>query len=140
VSGLRTEHQVRVVAEQLDDGMSIVFPENHRPAGSCGRRCGIDYNRLASPQAVGAEAGTNLGTPPAPRPPAKNSPVAGIAFVILLCAAIAAVFVFGGKIFKSTGGQINQVTSAPNEVKKPLPAPTKPIIGRRLSFSPKETA
>ena len=72
---------------------------------------------------------TNLGTPPAPRPPAKNSPVAGIAFVILLCAAIAAVFVFGGKIFKSTGGQINQVTSAPNEVKKPLPAPTKPIIG-----------
>jgi DNA-directed RNA polymerase subunit RPC12/RpoP len=60
---------------------------------------------------------TNLGMPPAPRPPAKDSPVAGIAFVILLCAVIAAAFVFGGKIFKSTegptSGQTNQTASAP---------------------------
>jgi hypothetical protein len=60
---------------------------------------------------------TNLGMPPAPTPPAKGSPVAGIAFVILLCTVIAAAFVFGGKIFKSTGGQTsgqtNQIKSAP---------------------------
>ena len=72
---------------------------------------------------------TNLGLPPAPRPPAKDSPVAGIVFVILLCAAIAAVFVFGGKIFKSTGAQTSQVTSASNEKKMPQPVPHKPIGG-----------
>jgi DNA-directed RNA polymerase subunit RPC12/RpoP len=76
---------------------------------------------------------TNLGMPPAPTPPAKDSPVAGIAFVIILCAVIAAVFVFGGKIFKSTGGQTSgqtsQVTSAPDEKKMPPPAPPKPIVG-----------
>ena len=72
----------------------------------------------------------NLRTPPPPTPPAKDSPVAGIAFVILLCAVIAAAFVFGWRIFKSSGsqpgGQTNQITSAP---KTPPPPTTKPIAG-----------
>jgi DNA-directed RNA polymerase subunit RPC12/RpoP len=73
---------------------------------------------------------TNLGRPPVPTPPAKAFPVAGIAFVILLCAVIAAAFVFGGKIFKSTGDQTSQVTSASNEKKMPQPVvPHKPIGG-----------
>jgi hypothetical protein len=79
---------------------------------------------------------TNFGTPPAPTPPAKDSPIPGIAFIILLCAVIAAAFVFGGRIFKSVGSQtsglINQATSAPNEEKAPLPTPpppSKPITG-----------
>ena len=76
-----------------------------------------------------------LGTPPAPTPPAKDSPVAGIAFVILLCAVIAAAFVFGGKILKSVGshtnGQNGQVTPLPNVEKPPPPPPPtiKPITG-----------
>jgi DNA-directed RNA polymerase subunit RPC12/RpoP len=58
----------------------------------------------------------NLGRPPAPSRPAKNFPVAGIAFVILLCAAIAAGFVFKGKIFKSAPTEtIPTATSAPTE-------------------------
>jgi DNA-directed RNA polymerase subunit RPC12/RpoP len=74
----------------------------------------------------------NLGMPPAPRPPAKDSPVAGIAFVILLCAVIAAAFVFGGKIFKSTGGPISQTPSAPVGPKSPQLA----ICIRAGSFAP----
>jgi hypothetical protein len=79
---------------------------------------------------------TNLGTPPVPTPPAKKFPMAGIAFVILLCAAIAMAFIFRGKIFKSTGNQTgvqtNQtesalvVTAAP--VAPPAPAPVLPPV------------
>ena len=76
---------------------------------------------------------THLEMPPAPTPPAKDSPVPGIAFIILLCAVIAAAFVFGGRIFKSIGGQTsgqtNQVTSVPDEKKAPPPPTIKPITG-----------
>ena len=71
---------------------------------------------------------TNLGTPPAPRPPAKNFPVAGIAFVILLCAAIAIAFVYRGKIFKSTPTQtipVENISSSPPDI--PI-NPPKPIL------------
>ena len=73
---------------------------------------------------------TNLGTPPAPTPPAKGFPMAGIAFIILLCAVIAAAFVFGGKIFKSTGGQTSVRT---NQIKS---APIAPVV----TTNPKATA
>ena len=61
----------------------------------------------------------NLGRPPVPTPPAKNSLVAGIAFVILLCAAVAAVFVFREKIFESapTGTiAVNNTSSTPSNL------------------------
>ena len=41
---------------------------------------------------------TNLGTT---TPPVKKSPMAAIAFVVLLCAVVAAVFAFRGKLFQS---------------------------------------
>jgi hypothetical protein len=75
----------------------------------------------------------HLGMPPAPTPPAKDSSIPGIAFIILLCAVIAAAFVFGGKIFNSIGGQtsepINRVTSVPKVEKTPPPPTIKPITG-----------
>ena len=75
-----------------------------------------------------ASADTGVATPPA-----KDSPVAGIAFVILLCAMVAAAFVFRGKIFKSAGdrtsGQTNQIKSASEAKKMPPPAPPEPIVG-----------
>jgi DNA-directed RNA polymerase subunit RPC12/RpoP len=71
---------------------------------------------------------TNLGTPPVPTPPAKDSLVPGIAFVVLLCAALAMAFIFKGKIFKSTGnqtsGQTNQVVTTPRKQQTSAPPPT----------------
>ena len=76
---------------------------------------------------------TNMGIPPPPAPPAKDSLIPGIVFIILLCAVIAAAFVFGGKIFKSvgnqTGGQTNQVEPVPKVEKTPPPPTIKPITG-----------
>jgi hypothetical protein len=75
----------------------------------------------------------SLGVPPAPTPPAKDSPLSGIVFVIVLCAVIAVAFVFGGKFFKpagnQAGGQANQVTTTSNEEKTPPSASSKPILG-----------
>jgi hypothetical protein len=70
---------------------------------------------------------TNLGRPPAPRPPAKDSPVAGIAFVILLCAAIALAFVFREKIFKSAPTQTITVENTSNSPPNTPVSPPKPI-------------
>ena len=79
---------------------------------------------------------TNMGIPPPPAPPAKDSLIPGIVFIILLCAVIAAAFVFGGKIFKSvgnqTGGQTNQVEPVPKVEKTPPPPTTKPIAGTAI--------
>jgi len=82
-----------------------------------------------------------FGTPPPPAPPAKDSSMAGIVFVIVLCAVIAAAFVFGGKIFKSTGGktggqtggQTNPGILVQKPEKPPPPPPPKPIGG--LAFA-----
>ena len=60
----------------------------------------------------------NLGRLPAPRPPAKGSPVAGIAFVILLCAVAASVFVFRDKIFhRSHDVSVNVNVNLPEQAK-----------------------
>ena len=59
---------------------------------------------------------TNLGGPSAPSLPVKNFPVAGIAFVILLCAVIVIAFVYRGKIFKSAPTEATPAaTSVPTE-------------------------
>jgi hypothetical protein len=73
----------------------------------------------------------NLGMPPAPIRPAKDSPVAGIALIILLCAAIAAAFVFRGTIFKSTPMETNAVSNAVNNASStpmPNPPPARPTV------------
>jgi hypothetical protein len=63
-----------------------------------------------------------LGMPPAPIRPAKDSPMAGIIFVILLCAAVAAVFVFRGVIFKSSPTEATSADNAPSTPSNPSPA------------------
>ena len=66
-------------------------------------------------------------------PPAKNSLVPGIALGILLCALVAAAFVFRGMIFKSAPAgtnAVNQSTGTP-----PSPAPDKAaatVVGYRV--------
>ena len=82
--------------------------------------------------------GTKVGERPIPAAvadlgaataPEKHFPVAAFVFVVLLCAAVAAAFVFRGKIFKSTGGPANQGISASNGKQMPPPAPPKPMAG-----------
>ena len=73
-------------------------------------------------------AAADAGMPIAPEP-AKKLPMAAIAYVVLLCAAIAAAYVLFGEIFKSSGKQTSQVTSGPNEKKMSQPVPHKPIGG-----------
>ena len=68
--------------------------------------------------------GMNLGVPPAPIQPVKDSPVAAIAFVVLLCAVVVVVIVFRGKIFKSTGEETTQTVRPPQAVQT---ARTKPV-------------
>ena len=111
--------------------------------------CPTCFQKITVPQAPAAGdlkfiiTGTKVGERPIPAapvdaraaiPPAKDFPAAGITFVILLCAAVAAVFVFRGNIFKSSGGQssgqTNQITSASAAEKTPPPAPPPgPIVG-----------
>ena len=110
--------------------------------------CPTCFQKITVPQAPAADdlkfiiTGTKVGERPIPTapmdasaatPPAKDSPVAGIAFVILLCAAVVAAFVFRGNISKSigtqTGGQTNRITSPSNVEKTPPPAPPGPIVG-----------
>jgi DNA-directed RNA polymerase subunit RPC12/RpoP len=63
--------------------------------------------------------------------PEKHFPLAAFAVIALLCAVVAAALAFRGKIFKSagdqTGGQTNQVTTAPVKQEVPPPAPPKPV-------------
>ncbi len=107
--------------------------------------CPTCFQKITVPQAPATNdpkfiiTGTKVGERPVPAasagpgaatPPAKDSPMAGIAFVILLCVAIAGVFVFRGKIFKSTetgaapvaGASEEGQPSAANEVSR---APSK---------------
>jgi hypothetical protein len=85
--------------------------------------------------------------PPAPIRPAKDSPVAGIVFVILLCAAVAAVFVFRGVIFKSSPTETTAVDNAPSTPSSPVPAvPAVPVpagdiaLGKPATASSEESA
>ena len=87
--------------------------------------------------------GMDLGTPPAPTLPAKNFPVVvvGIAFVILVCAAVAVVFVLHGKnsrvtnVQSTTASQINPAPAqnrTPAQPVSPAPAqnatPAQPVV------------
>ncbi len=63
-------------------------------------------------------------TPGPAAPPAKGSLVAGTTFVFLLCAAVAALFVFRGMIFESAPAGTNAVNTA-----NPLGAPSNPAPG-----------
>jgi DNA-directed RNA polymerase subunit RPC12/RpoP len=106
--------------------------------------CPTCFQKITAPQAPAMDdpkfiiTGTKVGERPIPTAvadlgaataPEKHFPVAAFVFVVLLCAAVAAAFVFRGKIFKSTGGPANQGTSASNGKQMPPPAPPKPMVG-----------
>ena len=91
----------------------------------------------------------SLGMPPAPIRPAKDSPVAGIVLVILLCAAVAALFMFRGVIFKSSPTEATPVDNAPGTPSSPAPVSptaTAPVpagdiaLGKPANASSEETA
>jgi hypothetical protein len=112
--------------------------------------CPTCFQKITAPQAPSSEdqkfiiTGTKKGERPAPNipedravmAPEKNLPMAAVAaLLILACAAGAAVFVFRGKIFKSSavvaptkqvasGSEEESTTPATNQTRiKPAPAP-----------------
>ena len=108
--------------------------------------CPTCFQKITVPQAPATAdskliiTGTKVGERPIPTAsgdsgvataPEKHFPLAAFVVIVLLCAVVAAAFVFKGKIFKSagdqTGGQTNQITSAPVEQEAPPPAPPKPV-------------
>jgi len=106
--------------------------------------CPTCFQKITAPQAPKTDdpkfiiTGTKVGERPIPAvvadlgaatAPEKHFPAAAFVFVVLLCAAAVALFAFHGRIFKSSGGQTNQVTSASNGKQRPSPAPPKPIVG-----------
>lgn len=87
------------------------------PPGSAGDDMELVITGAKATKRLVTKPGLNLRMPPAPTPPAKSSPVAGIAFIILLCAVIVAAFVFGWKFFKSAPTEtitVNNVSSTPS--------------------------
>lgn len=101
--------------------------------------CPTCFQKITVPQAPAAGnakfiiAGTKAGGRPIPTAgadagpataPEKHFPMIAFVLVFLLCAAVAAAVVFRGKIFKTTGGQTNQVATV--SVQKP--APPQPAI------------
>jgi DNA-directed RNA polymerase subunit RPC12/RpoP len=106
--------------------------------------CPTCFQKITAPQAPKSDdpkfiiTGTKVGERPIPAAvadsgaatvPEKHFPTMAFVLVVLLFAAVAAAFVFRGKIFKSAGGQTNQVASASNGKQMPPPAPPKPIVG-----------
>ena len=108
--------------------------------------CPTCFQKITVPQAPATDdskfiiKGTKVGERPIPTTgansgattaPEKHFPFAAFAVVVLLFAAVAAAFVFKGKLLKSTGdqtsGQTNPVTLAPVEKQAPPPAPPNPI-------------
>jgi F5/8 type C domain len=98
--------------------------------------CPTCFQKITAPQAPATDdpkfiiTGTKVGERPVPAvsansgvaiAPPKDSPVAGIAFVILLCAVVAGVFVFRGVIFKPAPTATNTVTNAPGAPSNPAP-------------------
>jgi DNA-directed RNA polymerase subunit RPC12/RpoP len=112
--------------------------------------CPTCFQKIIVPQSPSVDdpkfiiTGTRVGERPVPAasadsraatPPEKNSLVAGIAFVILLCAAVAAVFVFRGIIFKSAPTGTNAVNNTHASGTPPSPAPGGPaatVLGYRV--------
>jgi hypothetical protein len=99
--------------------------------------CPTCFQKITAPQAPKTDdpkfiiTGTKTGERPIPAAvanagmttapePAKKSPVTAIAFVVLFCAVVVALFVFGGKIFK--------------------PAPTPAVAADSGSGSPSQPA
>ena len=110
--------------------------------------CPTCFQKITVPQAPATGdskliiTGTKVGESPIPVASAdsgaataaeKHFPLAAIAVIVLLCAAVAAAFVFRGKIFKSAGDQTagKPARSHLRRVSKklPPPAPPKPIAG-----------
>jgi DNA-directed RNA polymerase subunit RPC12/RpoP len=103
--------------------------------------CPTCFQKIIAPQApatddpkfiltgtkVGGERPLPTGGPDAgpATAPEKHFPI-GV-FIVLLCAAAAAVLVFRGRIFKSTAGPAGPGITVANETSKP--APPKPIVG-----------
>jgi DNA-directed RNA polymerase subunit RPC12/RpoP len=71
-----------------------------------------------------AAAGSGAMPKPAPQ---ENSSRPAIAFIVLLCAAVVALFAFHGSIFKSTGGQDAPEPSLPQKPVRP-PPPPQPVL------------
>ena len=109
--------------------------------------CPTCFQKITVPQAPATAdpkfiiTGTKVGERSAPAVvvdvvtplPEKSSRVAAIAFVVLLCAAAAAAFVFRGSIFKSAGTGTNQTAGASEEeqtsiVNKTNRPPPKPAL------------
>jgi DNA-directed RNA polymerase subunit RPC12/RpoP len=118
--------------------------------GGMAMECPTCFQKITAPHAPESDdpkfiiTGTKIGERPIPAAvagagipiapePARKFPVAAIVFVVLLCAVVAAAFVFFWGIFKSSGnqtnGQTSQVTSASNGKQMPPPAPPKPMAG-----------
>jgi DNA-directed RNA polymerase subunit RPC12/RpoP len=109
--------------------------------------CPTCFQKIVAPQApsmadpkfiiTGTKVGAERPIPavvanaqPLPAPvPERSFPVPAVVFVVLFCVAALMLFVFHGKIFKSTGKPANPVTSASNATQTPLPPPPKPIAG-----------
>jgi DNA-directed RNA polymerase subunit RPC12/RpoP len=101
--------------------------------------CPTCFQKITAPQAPESDdskfiiAGRKTGERPipsavanaglmAPVPePEKKSPVAAIAFVVLFCAAVAALIVFGGKIFKPAAPPAVAPNSNPGSPSQPVP-------------------
>jgi DNA-directed RNA polymerase subunit RPC12/RpoP len=105
--------------------------------------CPTCFQKITVPQAPSSDeqkfiiTGTKKGERPAPNipedravmAPEKNWPLAAVvALLVLACAAGAAVFVFRGKIFKSSaaGAPTNQVASGSVETSAPPQAQARP--------------
>jgi len=101
--------------------------------------CPTCFQKIIVPQAPATAdpkfiiTGTKVGERPVLAAPVevvkpvteKHSRVAAIAFVVVLGLAMAAAFVFRGKIFSSHGGQTNQVATARDGEQIPPPEPPK---------------
>jgi DNA-directed RNA polymerase subunit RPC12/RpoP len=108
--------------------------------------CPTCFQKIVAPQAPATDdpkyiiKGTKVGErpipaalanaelPPPPRPE-KGFPGPAVVFVVMFCVAALVLFVFHGKIFKSTGKPANHITPASNGVQTPSAAPPTPIAG-----------
>jgi len=109
--------------------------------------CPTCFQKITAPQAPATDdpkfiiTGTKVGERPipaavadagaAPAPmPEKSSPLPAIIFIVLVCVAGAVLFVYRGKIFKSSDRQASPVANAtggqPTPVKPPKPAVVAP--------------
>jgi len=106
--------------------------------------CPTCFQKITAPQAPKTDdpkfiiTGTKVGERPipaivadsgaAPTPaPQKNSFLPAIIFIVLFCVAAAVLFVFRGKIFKSSGRQASPVANAPGGQPTPV-KPPKPVV------------